>query len=158
MWLSLDNHKETHTTDYLNLQAVKSEANWQQLFDHRKKVEVAFGVTDQNLLDKFDKDMQNKSIKLDGKWFLAYHNNKQVGAIGYIPFMFEGNKIARLQDVDILPKHQGKGFGNMLLKSILYHLTQKGFGSVCLMAKTDDWPKDWYLKNGFTKCGTYIRS
>lgn len=101
------------------------------MIDLRIQIENDFGIQDHKMIKGFVSDIQNKTKKLNGTWFLAYIDRKVVGEVGLIQFDYENLKIGRLQDVDIAPAYQGLGLGNQLLEGIVK--VAKGFdkGGVC---------------------------
>lgn len=152
MWLPQENFR-TSFDNALELVEVDSEEKWQKMLEIRIDIEKEFGITDQNKIKQLVDDIRVKSHKLNGKWFLASIENKIVGEVGIIPFDFNGERVGRLQDVDIIPSEQNKGLGTQLLNEICKKALLMKLSALCLMAKSDDWPKDWYMRFGFLKAG-----
>lgn len=123
------------------------------MFGLRIQIERNFGIQDLKMIKGFVSDIQNKSQKLDGTWFLAYIDGKAVGEVGLILFDYENLKIGRLQDVDIAPAYQGMGLGNQLLQCIIKVAKGLDADGLALFARQDGWVKDWYQRFGFIKVG-----
>jgi len=152
MWLPKEKYSTT-SQNILDLIEVKKEEDWQEMLDIRIAIEKEFGVTDEEEVRQFVIDIKKKAHELKGKWFLVKVEDKTIGEIGIVPFNFEGKVIGRLQDVDIIPSEQGSGYGNELLVETCKKACEMKIDALCLMAKTDDWPKDWYFRFGFIKVG-----
>ncbi|MBW2736077.1 MAG: GNAT family N-acetyltransferase [Deltaproteobacteria bacterium] len=135
------------------MRCVKSESDWAAMHALRCSVERAFGLVDAETVARFVDDIRRKCERLDGQWWLARHGSEPVGEIGFVPFALGDLAVARLQDVDVVPHHQQKGFGNELLAWAISHAAASGIDALCLMAKADDWPKDWYASHGFFQLG-----
>jgi ribosomal protein S18 acetylase RimI-like enzyme len=93
--------------------------------------------------------------ELGAKWFLLSDKNDCVGEIGIVPFSFGSVCIGRLQNVEVSPSYQGKGYGNQLMNLVFSQATDMGLSALCLKARPDDWTSGWYEKNGFLKIGTW---
>lgn len=154
MWLPAQNFPARSRVE-IDLIPVDSEKLWGELFATRKEVEIAFQVTDEKVIQQLITDIKRKCTELGGCWYLALANGVTIGEIGVVPFAFRNLRIGRLQDVDILPKYQGRGFGNQLLAAICEQAMTAKLDGLCLMAKANDWPKDWYARFGFIKVGEH---
>jgi N-acetylglutamate synthase-like GNAT family acetyltransferase len=152
MWLDRESFKPL-LDNSIELLSVKEEKDWNDMLDLRIKIEIAFGLTNIETIKKLVNDIKVKSTKLNGQWFLLKKQNKVIGEFGLVPFTFENKTVGRIQDVDIAPEYQGNGFGNILLSYICNAAIENKYEALCLMAKADDWPKDWYFKFGFKKVG-----
>jgi len=150
MWRDITSDDE-QTFGGFRLDPVVSTGDWEVLAGLRREIEKAYNLTDETILEKIIEDIQTKSRELNGQWFLFCHSDQYVGSIGVVPFTFDGERIGRIQDVDIIPSCQGKGFGSKMLKMFFAEMKRTGLKSLCLMAIENDWPKDWYLRNGFSK-------
>lgn len=151
MWKVVES--DSVVQDGFRLHRVETKQDWQQLLSARIAVERAFGVVDEFRVETIIEDVKSKVKEGQGEWFLFQHGGEVVGEIGYVPFKYQGQRVARLQDVDILPSFQGNGFGNRLLESLEIYLKSRQYDAMCLMAVARDWPKDWYLRYGFQKVG-----
>lgn len=152
MWLTKEHFPE-QSQGSLSLHKISSDADWEEMFRIRCLIEKEFGVEDPSLVRRFVEDIKNKTKKLNAHWFLAKVKNKVIGEIGIVVLEESNFKVGRLQDVDIIPSEQKKGYGNQLLIAISNFAHKEGLDALCLMAKADDWPKDWYLRFGFQKIG-----
>jgi len=79
--------------------------------------------------------------------FVCYDDIEPVGNCE----LLIGDKIAKIEDFDIMEIHQKKGFGTYVLKSLLERCYEKGIEAVYLVTDHDDTAKEMYKKNGF-KC------
>jgi len=156
MWLPKTSFPKNSRQEII-LSEVRSPEDWQDLLILRTKVESALGIKDQSIIQKFIDDIRRKMLKFDGTWFLARLGTTLVGEIGLVIFDFDGRRIGRLQDVDIIPTEQGKGYGNQLLNAVCKLAIDKSLEGLCLMATEKDWPKIWYQKFGFIKVGKTLR-
>ena len=152
MWCDL-NETNGHLDSDLQFVAVSQESHWQAMFDLRRQVEKAYGLTDQAILEQIIADIKCKTDALAGCWYLVKLADQFIGEIGLIPFTYQGQKVGRLQDVDIVPSYQGKGYGRQLLRHLMSVAREQQYEALCLMALANDWPKDWYQKLGFNKVG-----
>ena len=152
MWLETKDYKLSENSR-LELRSCVSDKDFDVMFDLRKKVEKAFDIEDKNIIRSFVSDIQTMKETYSGNWYLAYFNGEAVGEIGLVPFIFEGERVGRLKDVDIIPSYQGNGLGNELLKEICFRARKQSLSGLCLTADAGEWPKDWYLKFGFEKVG-----
>ena len=155
MWLE-DRERLSGAPTDLILCPVTSDEEWQMLEEIRRKVEGPFGCEHPDLIRKFIEDAKCKHERFGGTWFLASYEGRWVGQIGIVPFRIEGQLIGRLQDVDIVPEEQGKGFGRQLLQALCRWACEHTFQALCLMAKADDWPRLWYQRFGFQKVGEQL--
>ncbi|MCH2535592.1 MAG: GNAT family N-acetyltransferase, partial [Bdellovibrionales bacterium] len=142
-----------NSQNLLKLSEVNTEEKWKEMYKMRISIEKEFGITDESEVKRIVDDIKKKARELKGKWFLAKAEGKTVGEIGILPFEFEGKQVGRLQDVDIISNEQGKGYGNELLAEACIKAKKMNLNALCLMAKSDDWPKEWYLRFGFVKIG-----
>ena len=152
MWLAADRFLE-HRSSELSLSKVVDEEAFELLHAIRTEIETNSGVQDQELIKKFIDDVRQKISVLGGSWYIAKQNELPIGQIGIVPFDFESSRVGRLQNVNILPSHQSRGLGTQLIAEMCHIATKMKLSALCLMARTDDWPKDWYNRLGFTKCG-----
>lgn len=153
MWLDLSTTNFTFCDKELRFELVENVAAWDAMKQLRQEIEATLGRTDGNLVDALINDIRCKVTLLDGEWFLAWCADTCVGQIGLIPFDFDGRRCMRLQNVDIHPHYQGQRLGGKLLRWALSQVQQRGFEAACLMARGDDWPKEWYQRVGFAKVG-----
>jgi predicted N-acetyltransferase YhbS len=155
MWLELE---DVALLDHsrITLRPVKSDGDYETMFLLRRDVEMAFGVTDPAKVKTLVNDIRKATNRFQARWYLAILEGVCIGEIGIIPFEFNGKKIGRLKDVDILPEFQGNGFGGEILKLICGQAKSEQYEGLCLMAKAQDWPKDWYQNFGFTKVGEIL--
>jgi GNAT superfamily N-acetyltransferase len=143
----------------LSLQEVKTQHDWDRMEELRRQVELPFGVTDPTAVAKLIEEVRRCQKMLKGRWYLAQlpTDGEFIGEVGLVPFEFEGLRIGRVQDVDIVPAFQNRGLGNLLLEAIIQLAKSEGFAALCLVADMHDWPRHWYQRRGFVSLGE-IRS
>ena len=61
--------------------------------------------------------------------------------------------VAKIEDFDVLPKYQRKGYGSALLKEIICIALEQNARIIYLVTDEDDTAKEMYLKIGFEKVG-----
>ncbi|MGL5329614.1 MAG: GNAT family N-acetyltransferase [Peptostreptococcaceae bacterium] len=81
--------------------------------------------------------------------YICYDVN---GVIGNCD-LFIHNKIAKIEDFAVIPKHQRKGYGTIILKSLIDIAINKGCEKIYLLTDEDDSAKEMYSKLGFSKIG-----
>lgn len=152
LFLALDHQPRVNP---IVLEPIQSPKNWQSYTALRTQIERAFGLTDPHQIRHIVKDIQTKQKQLQGQWYLAQDPETEAycGAIGLVPFLFEGQILGRVQDVDILPAFQNQGLGNRLLSALIHKAQSKKLKGLVLMAKTNDWPLQWYQRKGFKLLG-----
>jgi N-acetylglutamate synthase-like GNAT family acetyltransferase len=94
--------------------------------------------------------------QLKARWYLLKTSDSElVGEIGVVPFYFETRCLGRIQNVEIASKYKGQGFGNQLLWLVEQEAIQMGISALCLKAKPDDWPVNWYVRRGYEVVGSW---
>lgn len=83
---------------------------------------------------------------LDGDTVVAAATLERDGATAWI----DGIETAR--------EHRGRGHGRALLTRGRELAAEHGCDLVALSAEVDDWPRDWYLRAGFTAAGTQFEA
>ncbi|MEU1088174.1 GNAT family N-acetyltransferase [Streptomyces sp. NPDC005576] len=61
--------------------------------------------------------------------------------------------LAQLEDLVTAEPHRGRGHGDTLLATGLALAAAAGIPRLFLVADEADWPRDWYLRRGFTEIG-----
>ena len=97
----------------LRLRRVEGEAGWEAMRKVRVEIERPFGAGPAAAARMVD-HIQRRRQFLAGDWYVA----EVVGEIGLVVFDLPSVRLGRLQDVDILPRFQGRGFGRELLDAI----------------------------------------
>lgn len=72
-------------------------------------------------------------------------NNKLIGSCE----LFYNEKIAKLEDLEVLEYFRGRGIGISLLKSSVAIAMSKGIDTIYLISENDDKIVDFYMKRGF---------
>jgi spore maturation protein CgeE len=93
---------------------------------------------------------RRKDVYLSGEGvdsYICYHNNKPVGSCD----LFVHGNIAKIEDFAVSPSHQRKGFGTIILKSLIEIALEKGATIIYLEADEEDTAKDMFQKCGFYK-------
>lgn len=129
MWLNIQGLNSSVATPF-KLRPIHTEDDWIEMLNLRAKIEMAFGESDIEMIKKIVGDTKLKSILLNGQWFLFQHNDTVIGEIGLIPFTFEDKVIGRIQDVDIAPEYQGRGYGNVLLNFIVNFALKNNYSAL----------------------------
>jgi GNAT superfamily N-acetyltransferase len=152
LWLELDELElKDRELGSIRLDEVTSESHWQAMLAIRMQVERAFGIVDEEVVQTFIDEIRKCQRVLGGRWYVARAPGYEayVGEVGLVPFEFGGRRVGRLQDVDIVPCFQGRGFGNALLDAIIHQAKCDGLQALCLLADVKDWPRHWYRRRGF---------
>jgi len=139
----------------VELQSVASDTDWRRLEIARREIEIAFAGGAPNDVPSMIAGIKKVISNFEADWFFAVHAGEIVGEAGLVEFTIKGKKVGRLQDIDILPKFQGRRLGNELLKSIFLEARKRGLTGLCLKADEDRWVKDWYVRRGFEHVGTW---
>jgi GNAT superfamily N-acetyltransferase len=156
LWLDLRALSLNLPASDLQLIKVQSEEDWKTMRLMRQKIEAAFGIADANLVEEMVTKTKHCCQKLDADWYLAKlpsRNGEIVGEVGLVRFHADGFAWGRLQDVDVVPAFQNRGFGNLLLSSIVQLAREQGLSALCLKADSRDWPSHWYQRFGFEIVG-----
>lgn len=131
-----------------SLTPIASESDWKNYFFHRHQIEQTYGLSE-SAVQQIIAKMRRRQETLDIQWYFLEIDEQKVGAVGLLLFTFKGQRYGRLQDVDIFPTHQSRGYGNQLLAAIEYLATQQGATHLFLSADTDDWPLSWYKRHDY---------
>lgn len=153
MWLNL-NQPISRTKNRITLHPVKSDRDYEEMFLLRKNIEKEFGITDLFQIKKIVNSVRKMTNRYDGRWYLAKLEGISIGEIGLVPFNFDGEKIGRLKDINILKDFHGNGFDRELIEAISLQSIDQDYKALCLMAKETDCPKDFYSNLGFKIVGT----
>ncbi|WP_426483648.1 GNAT family N-acetyltransferase [Flavobacterium sp. 2] len=76
--------------------------------------------------------------------------------IGYYSYVFENEKIVKLDNLFILPEHIGKGFGKYLLLDFLNKMKEEKIERIILDSEPN--AESFYSKMGFVKIGEFETS
>ncbi|MBO9668474.1 MAG: GNAT family N-acetyltransferase [Bdellovibrio sp.] len=152
MWKDL---ATTSSATKLLLHEVTSTSDFMELFDLRLSYEGYSDEYSKEVHDSLEFARHGQNI-LGAKWYLLEASPEDfVGEIGLIPFEFGEVKIGRLQNVEIHPDQKGNGYGNELLALLENEARKLELRALCLKARPDDWPVEWYKKKGFQIVGTW---
>ncbi len=88
------------------------------------------------------------SLPLD--FYVCYHQDLPIGKCE----LMISKHIAKIEDFDILPDYQRKGFGSSMLKHLLRVSNEHGVPYTYLITDHADTAKEMYQKCGFEKIGT----
>ena len=81
--------------------------------------------------------------------FICYDNGVAIGKCD----LFINDGVAKIEDFDVLPKYQRKGYGSALLKEIICKALEQNAKLIYLVTDEYDTAKEMYLKIGFEKAG-----
>ena len=84
--------------------------------------------------------------------YICYHDGKPVGSCD----LFVHKDTAKIEDFAVSPNHQRKGFGTMLLKTLIEIALNKGVSVIYVEADEDDTAKEMYKKCGFYKVKEFM--
>jgi GNAT superfamily N-acetyltransferase len=155
MWLDLPAAIEGDGKT-IELREVVSDGDWHELARVRTEIEVPFYVVDPLAIARLIERIRKLVRKFKAPWYFAVADGEIVGEVGLFEFDSELGRIGRLQDVDILPRFQGRGLGNALLDAIILEAQTRNLAAICLKADADRWVKDWYMRRGFLKVGEWV--
>lgn len=153
LWKDLTSAAPFATT--LGLHEIVSSNDLNELYDFRLSLEAY--TPDYMASVKASLTFVMECKKQQGaKWFLLTEpENEFVGGIGIVPFEIGSVKFGRLQDVEVHSQFQGLGYGRILLKLAEQEALKMGLSALCLKARPEDWPLEWYKKNGFVQVGVW---
>jgi spore maturation protein CgeE len=97
-------------------------------FDRRSKVYLSHGLVDN---------------------YLCYYNGEIVGHCD----LFINDDVAKIEDFDVAPDMQRKGFGTSILKEMVAIAKQHGAKTIYLITDNSDTAKEMYKKCGMIKVG-----
>ncbi|WP_150275479.1 GNAT family N-acetyltransferase [Paenibacillus tepidiphilus] len=87
---------------------------------------------------------------LEGGMQLLLHNGKPVGIVRGANDEYEGRPIMNIGPLALLPEHQGKGLGRMLLRAALHYAAGRGYGGTMLCVNAEnERAKALYTSEGF---------
>ncbi len=141
----------------LKLIPARSEEHWAVMAAYREEVEKEFAGYSPGIGRRVVGRIRHRGKHLTGDWHLALADGRVVGGIGLILFDTPVGRVGRLQDVDVAPAFRGRGLGRELLLAVCREAVRLDLAGLCLRADADDWPKDWYLRFGFARVGTWLR-
>jgi len=101
---------------------------------------------DKNLTISQDYIRKNSTFKLIEKDLI----------IGYYSYIFENEKVVKLDNLFILPEHIGRGFGKYLLLDFLNRIEEIGIEKITLDSEPN--AEEFYAKMGFVKIGEFETS
>lgn len=76
--------------------------------------------------------------------------------VGYYSYVFENEKIVKLDNLFILPGHIGRGFGKYLFLDFLNRIKETGLEKITLDSEPN--AEQFYTKMGFVKVGEFETS
>lgn len=140
---------------HLQLSEIATDADFNRLLRFRMQ-EAAYDGLDNAYVHSsmdFTKRLQDR---LHARWFiLRESNNVDIGEIGLVPFPIANVMIGRIQNVEIGLSSRGQGHGNKMMSALEYCASNLGLQHLCLKARPDDWPINWYQKIGFKEVGRW---
>lgn len=140
----------------LMLTPARSEEHWEAMVGYREEVEKEYAGCSPGMGRRMVAQARHRREHLAGDWYLALAGGAVVGGIGLVVFDTPVGRVGRLQDVDVAPAFRERGFGRELLLAVCEKAAGLDLVGLCLRADANDWPKDWYLRFGFTHVGTWL--
>ncbi|MBN2853326.1 MAG: GNAT family N-acetyltransferase [Clostridia bacterium] len=83
------------------------------------------------------------------RFFVCYNDNMPVGMCE----LFIGDKIAKIEEFDVLKKYQRKGIGTAIIRHLLKICNDAGISRAYVVTSIDDSAKEMYQKCGFKEVG-----
>lgn len=96
------------------------------------------------------KNMLADEDNIDGGMLILYHDNKPVGVVRGSKDEYEGTPAMNIGPLAIIPEYQGKGFGRILLRTILNFANEHSYKLtyLCVNAENER-AKSLYISEGF---------
>lgn len=82
-------------------------------------------------------------------WYLATVGYEPVGVVGIVEFQTENGRVGRLQDLGIIPRFQGMGYGNLLLRAACRVAQRNGLDALVIVTDPHGWARHWCVRRGF---------
>ena len=83
--------------------------------------------------------------------FVAENGKETIGIILCSAFTHDDGLRGFVDELWVLPEHQKKGVGTLLLAQAEKTFLKKGAKKLLLLSHTGTWPFDFYLAKGYTK-------
>jgi len=134
----------------LSLTPLDDERRWEEYERLRLPVEASFGLTPEQ--GRAAVGVTRTRVECQGllMWLAVDVRQRTVGAIGAF-FVAGHREVARLQEVDVFPRHRGDGLGDDLLEALRLVLVERGATVLLVGADEEDWPLSWYERRGFER-------
>lgn len=110
---------------------------------------------DKKLLANFIEFCTIRKGDFEGDWYLFKKGEQILGRIGVFVMNLAGKRVARLQDVEIVPNQQDKGYGLQLLLHILKLTRSFSPDAICLCCDDERGLPKFYAKVGFEQVGRW---
>ncbi|MDQ6471372.1 GNAT family N-acetyltransferase [Flavobacterium sp. LHD-80] len=118
-----------------------------------KKSKAYWGYSAEQI-QKWDKSLTiSQDYIRNNNTFKLIDNNL---ILGYYSYLFENEKTVKLDNLFILPKHIGKGFGKQLLLDFLSRMKEEKIEKIILDSEPN--AENFYAKMGFVKIGEFETS
>lgn len=118
-----------------------------------KKSKAYWGYSAEQIL-KWDKNLTiSQDYIRDHDVFKLVDNDL---IVGYYSYVFENEKIVKIDNLFILPEHIGRGFGKYLLLDFLNRIKETGVEKITLDSEPN--AEQFYTKMGFVKVGEFETS
>lgn len=118
-----------------------------------KKSKAYWGYSAEQI-QKWDKNLTiSQDYIRDNSTFKLVDNNV---IIGYYSYVFENEKVVKLDNLFILPEHIGRGFGKYLLLDFLNRMKEEKTEKITLDSEPN--AEEFYAKMGFVKIGEFETS
>jgi N-acetylglutamate synthase-like GNAT family acetyltransferase len=118
-----------------------------------KKSKAFWGYSEEQML-KWDADLTISKAYIESNHVFKLLNDATV--IGYYAYSIKEEKVAKLDNLFVLPGYIGKGFGKYLTDDFLNRVRSQGFKKIILDSEPN--ATEFYLKMGFEKIGQFETS
>ena len=118
-----------------------------------KRSKAFWGYSDEQML-KWNDNLTISKDYIESNHAFKLLNDDEV--IGYYAYIIEENKVARLDNLFVLPGYIGKGFGKYLVDDFLKRMRSQKIEKIILDSEPN--ATEFYLKVGFEKIGEFETS
>jgi GNAT superfamily N-acetyltransferase len=139
----------------LSLNEIVTEADFNRLFRFRMQEAVHDALDEAYVHSSMDfvKTLQGR---LQARWFLLKESTgEDIGEIGLVPFTIGDVVVGRVQNVEIGLSNRGRGQGHKLMNALEACASNLRIQHLCLKARPEDWPIQWYQRMGYKEVGRW---
>jgi GNAT superfamily N-acetyltransferase len=118
-----------------------------------KKSKAYWGYSEEQIL-KWNDNLTITTAYIENNSVFKLINNDET--VGYYSYIIEEKRNVLLDNLFILPKYIGKGFGKYLMNDFLNRMKNENFEKITLDSEPN--AENFYLKFGFKKIGEFETS